>query len=613
MKVSTQSLLLLLAVGIYDSLGFSPSSLKAGMNTMKLHAADSVKPEEFAKDVGKLVNGLSEGTIPPNEFEYLITEKTEAFSQKQKEQDQELRLASVIGSSIIGLSTGAVADIYVPGDIVLPVVSAVVLGGGAYYIATDKDDSTAKEALYNYVGKNTIIAGDIAKEKLNDFVEGQKKAAEKKKQDVIDYFKSIPRRTQQAFFDAIDGAKASVVKKLVRTRDRILAYPSEVVKGVQRKAVEAVEDVFAAPLRIQRLAVKKVEDFKEEVTSFPKKVVNDVVNVIKPEKVSEEEVTKAVQAVDKIFKSANEVPPPTIVPQEENVVDKLAGKIPFLSSLGLSQPRSTAAAKPEAKTQAIPKTAAKKIEVKESIFATFGLEQKEKTKPEPSPNTTPSKSPPTTSAKPTEKPSLFASLGLIGDKSAPKPVVPPASSSKVTTPTPTSAPEKPTIGSFFSFGKSTSDKSSTNSLKPVTTTSRPSVATSKKPTTTIKKPTIIINTNADAEVKPEVKKVAVPVAPAPAPITAPVAAPAPLAIKQLSSDAVATLKKAKASESTIGEIDQALIDFNNGKLSSDQLYSATTQVLRSKDKAFEVLPYLVGSLPRGPRKTALNNFYQQRS
>eukprot|EP01039_Chlorochromonas_danica_P009212 gene9212-10172_t len=610
MKVFTQSLLLLLAVGIYDSLGFSPSSLKTGMNTMKLHAADSVKPEEFAQDVGKLVNGLSEGKIPPNEFEYLITEKTEAFSQKQKEQDQELRLASVIGSSIIGLGTGAVADIYVPGDIILPVVSAVVLGGGAYYIATDKHDSTAKEALYTYVGKNTIIAGDIAKEKLNEFVEGQKKAAEKKKQDVIEYFKSIPRRTQQAFFDAVDGAKSSVAKKLVRTRDRILAYPNEVVKGVQRKAVEAVEDVFAAPLRIQRLAVKKVEDFKEEVVSFPKKVVNDVVSVIKPEKVSEEEVAKAVQAVDKIFKSANEVPVP--VPKEESVVDKLAEKIPFLSSLGFSKPRSTAA-KTEAKAEVIPKTAAKKVEVKDNILAAFGLDQKEKFKPEPSPNTAPSKSSPGTSAKPTEKPSLFASLGLGGDKPAPKVAVSPASSSKVTTPTPISAPEKPASGSFFNFGKSTSDKGSASPLKPVTTTSRPSVATSKKPTTTIKKPTIIINTNADAEAKPEVKKVVVPVAPAPAPVTSPVAAPAPLAIKQLSSDAIATLKKAKASESTIGEIDQALIDFNNGKLSSDQLYSAATQVLRSKDKAFEVLPYLVGSLPRGPRKTALNNFYQQRS
>jgi len=61
----------------------------------------------------------------------------------------------------------------------------------------------------------------------------------------------------------------------------------------------------------------------------------------------------------------------------------------------------------------------------------------------------------------------------------------------------------------------------------------------------------------------------------------------------------------------VTDIDRAVGNYSNGKSSPDQLYRELSISLGSKDAAFQVLPDLVGSLPKGSLKSALFNYYQQ--
>jgi hypothetical protein len=59
------------------------------------------------------------------------------------------------------------------------------------------------------------------------------------------------------------------------------------------------------------------------------------------------------------------------------------------------------------------------------------------------------------------------------------------------------------------------------------------------------------------------------------------------------------------------DIDRAFKNYSNGQSNPDRLYRELSNSLGSKDAAFQVLPDLVGSLPKGSLKSALFNYYQQ--
>ena len=59
------------------------------------------------------------------------------------------------------------------------------------------------------------------------------------------------------------------------------------------------------------------------------------------------------------------------------------------------------------------------------------------------------------------------------------------------------------------------------------------------------------------------------------------------------------------------DIDRAFKNYSNGESNPDRLYRVLSTSLGSKDAAFQVLPDLVGSLPKGSLKSALFNYYQQ--
>ena len=75
--------------------------------------------------------------------------------------------------------------------------------------------------------------------------------------------------------------------------------------------------------------------------------------------------------------------------------------------------------------------------------------------------------------------------------------------------------------------------------------------------------------------------------------------------------AISTASKGTASPGAAQLIDNTLYEFLRGTVTTDGVYKALIQATGSKDAAYEVFPFAIGSLPRGDARTALNRFYQQ--
>jgi len=81
----------------------------------------------------------------------------------------------------------------------------------------------------------------------------------------------------------------------------------------------------------------------------------------------------------------------------------------------------------------------------------------------------------------------------------------------------------------------------------------------------------------------------------------------------LSPSAVKSIKSVQGKKvNAVEEIDNLLGVLIDGKTNPEGFYKTVSSVL-SKDDAFVVLPDLIGSLPRGNVKSALNSFYQQKA
>ena len=79
----------------------------------------------------------------------------------------------------------------------------------------------------------------------------------------------------------------------------------------------------------------------------------------------------------------------------------------------------------------------------------------------------------------------------------------------------------------------------------------------------------------------------------------------------LSSAAIKTLSAYPESVSL--KVESSVKAYLNSEIPTEILYKDISSALGSKDKAFLVLPDIVGSLPRGDKKTALNSFYQNQA
>jgi hypothetical protein len=68
----------------------------------------------------------------------------------------------------------------------------------------------------------------------------------------------------------------------------------------------------------------------------------------------------------------------------------------------------------------------------------------------------------------------------------------------------------------------------------------------------------------------------------------------------------------QAAKALVG-IDDSVAAFVDGRLSSANLYADIVKLMGSKDAAFDVIPDVIGSIPRGPAKSEFNQFFQQKA
>ena len=153
--------------------------------------------------------------------------------------------------------------------------------------------------------------------------------------------------------------------------------------------------------------------------------------------------------------------------------------------------------------------------------------------------------------------------------------------------------------------------SSKSSVAPVSKSPEAPVAsakTTKVETTDMKKAEPVKVQSKAIEVKlvePAVKT------PAPVVSKAPVASAKTTNSISLSSAAVKAITSVTSDPTAVTKIDAALKGFETNTVGTESLFKTIVTVLGSKDDALAVLPYCIGSLPRGDQKTSLNNYYQQ--
>ena len=65
------------------------------------------------------------------------------------------------------------------------------------------------------------------------------------------------------------------------------------------------------------------------------------------------------------------------------------------------------------------------------------------------------------------------------------------------------------------------------------------------------------------------------------------------------------------SKGNVSKVEEAIMQFNDGKIQNEQFCKAVIGAMGSTDAAVGVLPDIIGALPRGDRKSKLNQYYQQ--
>ena len=535
--------------------------------------------------------------------------------------DDELIIPSSVGAALVGLTTGGLLDgALANGDAPWsPILGAVVGAGGAFYVASEVNGKPS-ELVKGLIGKPTAALGVSIKlyfvNKATEIKEAilavpgnVKKAVQKKIDETVADIKAIPTNTQIAAQKAVDDAQIAAVKRVEDTIADIKAIPSNTQKAIFQRA----EDLTEA-------AKKQVEKTTAEIVSFPERTVSEVQkSVERTTKSIEKDINAKLSAVGLIdspsASSSKPKPKPSAptVPAKPSTTAKSAAPegLIDLGSLfgGASEPApapvkpSTSTASPKASAAPAAKVPATKSPsassssaAPEVMFDFGGLFGGSKASPAPAPKP---KSPPSKSADPASKAA---------------PALPPkAPAPKATTPS----------GGFFGLGAS--KPSVPASVKPAPTPAQRTQAQAQAVTAEAKKADDAVNKRQQQEAAMKrfaeleaVKKASAakpkpaPAAPAPK-AAAPAPVPAPLAkSKSLSQNAVKVLTNTGAQPAAISRVDEAVDKYLAGSIGPEGLYQAVKAAV-GNSSAFSVFPDVVGSLPRGERKSKLNEWFQSQA
>ena len=532
--------------------------------------------------------------------------------------DDELIIPSSVGAALVGMTTGGLLDgALANGDAPWsPILGAVVGAGGAFYVASEVNGKPS-ELVKGLIGKPTAALGVSIKlyfvNKATEIKEAilavpgnVQKAVQKKIDETVADIKAIPTNTQIAAQKAVDDAQKAAVKRVEDTIADIKAIPSNTQKAIFQRA----EDLTEA-------AKKQVEKTTAEIVSFPERTVSEVQKSVERTTKSIEKELSAVGLLDSPSASSSKPKPkpsaPT-VPAKPSTTAKSAapeGLIDFGSLFGGASEPAPAPAKPSTSTASPKASAAPAAKVPatkspsassssssaapEVMFDFGGLFGGSKASPAPAPKP---KSPPSKSADPASKAA---------------PALPPkAPAPKGTTPS----------GGFFGLGAS--KPSVPASVKPAPTPAPPK-AQAQAVTAEAKKADDAVNKRQQQEAAMKrfaeleaVKKASAakpkpaPAAPAPK-AAAPAPVPAPLAkSKSLSQNAVKVLTNTGAQPAAISRVDEAADKYLAGSIGPEGLYQAVKAAV-GNSSAFSVFPDVVGSLPRGERKSKLNEWFQSQA
>ena len=361
--------------------------------------------------------------------------------------------------------------------------------------------------------------------------------------------------------------KLYFVNKATEIKEAILAVPGNVKKAVQKKIDETVADIKAIPTNTQIAAQKAVDDAQKAAVKRVEDTIADIKaipsNTQKAISQRAEDLTEA--AIKQLEKTTAE-----IVSFPERTVSEVQKSV-------------------ERMTESIEK------DINAKLSAVGLIDSPSAPAPAPKP-----KSPPSKSADPASKAA---------------PALPPkAPAPKATTPS----------GGFFGLGAS--KPSVPASVKPAPTPAPPKAqaqaqavtAEAKKANDAVKKrlqQEAAMKRFAELEAakkasaaKPKPAPAApAPKAAAPAPVTAPLAKS-----KSLSQNAVKVLTNTGAQPAAISRVDEAVDKYLAGSIGPEGLYQAVKAAV-GNSSVFSVFPDVVGSLPRGERKSKLNEWFQSQA
>jgi hypothetical protein len=205
------------------------------VSVLHMAASDEERPRvQIKRIVESLSSGEKSGSEVELELKALQTDGTL------------LDLSTAVAGSLIGLVSGGLLDgALAHGDAPWAgPVGYAVLGGAAYYGATQKKNADVSQTLRSNFGRPTL---NVAK--------------------------SVVSKIQTA----VAEAKASAIKKVEETVDDIVAVPTKIRESIVDAKDEAVTSIKAIPVNLQNAATKSYEDAKQ---SAIQKVDNKVAEVI---------------------------------------------------------------------------------------------------------------------------------------------------------------------------------------------------------------------------------------------------------------------------------------------------------------------------------------------
>lgn len=179
-----------------------------------------------------------------------------------------LVISTGVAGSLLGLISGGLLDGTVANGNApwAGPLGYVLLGGAAYYGATQTKSTEATEILTSVLGRPTLLATIAALRYMQSAVKKTKEAAIKKVQVTIDDIMKIPHQIRDSVVEAKDEAVSAV--RAVPNRLQFAAAKS--YEDTKQNAIQKVEDT-------KQNAIQKVQDTKQNAIQRVEQIKQNII------------------------------------------------------------------------------------------------------------------------------------------------------------------------------------------------------------------------------------------------------------------------------------------------------------------------------------------------